>query len=178
MAPCRPGRRGALCRDLHQADLTPAGRGIVHVFRLQDKRRSRRSRHRGSLFEALAFTPDSKQIVACLMDTSIVTWNVHATHRQHSFGKPSLASKPIDSYIVSILRLDIKQQFSIDRVHSLMKRSISPMLAVTVMVRARNGRHEHEGKNMRKILLVVAVLGCGWLLPSVTWAEDSVSETR
>ena len=29
---------------------------------------------------------------------------------------------------------------------------------------------------MRKILLVVAVLGCGWLLPSVTSAEDSISK--
>jgi len=51
-------------------------RGIIRIFRLRDKQEIQTIETRCPRIEALSFTPDGKQIVTGLQDTSIVIWDV------------------------------------------------------------------------------------------------------
>ena len=53
-------------------------RGIIRIFRLRDKQEIQTIESPCPWIEALGFTPDGKQIVAGLLDTSIVIWDVRA----------------------------------------------------------------------------------------------------
>ncbi len=59
--------------------LTDPARGIIRIFRLRDKREIQTIQSPCPWIEALCFTPDGKQIVAGLQDTSIVIWDVRPT---------------------------------------------------------------------------------------------------
>jgi RNA polymerase sigma factor (sigma-70 family) len=52
-------------------------RGIIRVYRLRTRREIRTIESPCPWVETLTFTPDGKQIVAGLADTSIVIWDVH-----------------------------------------------------------------------------------------------------
>jgi RNA polymerase sigma factor (sigma-70 family) len=54
-------------------------RGFIRIFRLRDKREIQTIESPCPWIEALGFTPDGKQIVAGLQDTSIVIWDVRPT---------------------------------------------------------------------------------------------------
>ena len=54
-------------------------RGVIHIFRLRDKREIQTIESPCPHIYALTFTPDGKQIVAGLQDTSIVIWDVRST---------------------------------------------------------------------------------------------------
>ncbi len=54
----------------------PPARGIIHIFRLRDKKEIQTIEAPCAWIDALGFTPDGKQIVAGLQDTSIVIWDV------------------------------------------------------------------------------------------------------
>ena len=58
-----------------------AERGIIRIFRLRDKREIQTIETPCPWIAALSFTPDGKQIVAGLSDTSIVIWDVRGTGR-------------------------------------------------------------------------------------------------
>jgi WD40 repeat protein len=55
----------------------PPAQGFIRIFRLRDKRVIQTIESPCAWIDALAFTPDGKQIVAGLQDTSIVIWDVH-----------------------------------------------------------------------------------------------------
>jgi RNA polymerase sigma factor (sigma-70 family) len=57
---------------------TPA-RGFIRIVRLRDKREIQTNESSCAGINVLAFTPDGKQIVAGLRDTSIVIWDVRPT---------------------------------------------------------------------------------------------------
>jgi len=59
--------------------LTDPARGIIRIFRLRDKREIQSIETPCPWIETLCFTPDGKQIVAGLQDTSIVIWDVRPT---------------------------------------------------------------------------------------------------
>jgi WD40 repeat protein len=54
-------------------------RGIIRIFRLRDKREIQTIKAPCYGIESLCFTPDGKQIIAGLRDTSIVIWDVRPT---------------------------------------------------------------------------------------------------
>jgi WD40 repeat protein len=56
--------------------LYPPARGFIRIFRLRDKREIQTIESPCAWINALCFTPDGKQIVAGLQDTSIVFWDV------------------------------------------------------------------------------------------------------
>jgi WD40 repeat protein len=56
--------------------LYPPARGFIRIFRLRDKREIQTIESPCAWIDALGFTPDGKQIVAGLQDTSIVLWDV------------------------------------------------------------------------------------------------------
>ena len=56
--------------------LAHAGRGIIRIFRLRNKREIQTIETPGPWIEALTFTPDGRRIIAGLADTSIVLWDV------------------------------------------------------------------------------------------------------
>jgi RNA polymerase sigma factor (sigma-70 family) len=56
--------------------LYPPARGYIRIFRLRDKREIQTIESPCAWIDALCFTPDGKQIVAGLQDTSIVIWDV------------------------------------------------------------------------------------------------------
>ena len=58
--------------------LTNPERGVIRIFRLRDKREIQTIEAPCPWIEVLCFTPDGKQIIAGLRDTSIVIWDVHA----------------------------------------------------------------------------------------------------
>ena len=58
--------------------LYPPARGIIRIFRLRDKREIQTIESPCAWIDALCFTPDGKQIVAGLQDTSIVIWDVRS----------------------------------------------------------------------------------------------------
>jgi WD40 repeat protein len=62
--------------------LSEPARGIIRIFRLQDKKEIRTIELPSPAVEALAFAPDGQRIVAGLRDTSIVVWDVRPTHDQ------------------------------------------------------------------------------------------------
>jgi len=59
--------------------LYPPARGFIRIVRLRDKRGIRTIESPCAWIDSLCFTPDSKQIVAGLQDTSIVIWDVRPT---------------------------------------------------------------------------------------------------
>jgi WD40 repeat protein len=59
--------------------LYPPARGFIRIFRLRDKRVIQTIESPCAWINALAFTPDGKQIVAGLQDTSIVVWDIRPT---------------------------------------------------------------------------------------------------
>ena len=56
--------------------LYPPARGFIRIFRLRDKQEIQTIESPCAWIDALGFTPDGKQIVAGLQDTSIVIWDV------------------------------------------------------------------------------------------------------
>ena len=56
----------------------PPARGFIRIFRLRDKQLIRTIESPCPWIDALRFTPDGKQIVAGLQDSSIVIWDVAA----------------------------------------------------------------------------------------------------
>ena len=54
-------------------------RGIIRIFRLRDKKEIQSIESPCPWIEALCFTPDGKQIIAGMRDTSIVIWDVQPT---------------------------------------------------------------------------------------------------
>jgi WD40 repeat protein len=54
-------------------------RGIIRIFRLRDKQEIQTIETPCPWIQGLSFTPDGKQIVAGLLDTSIVIWDVRPT---------------------------------------------------------------------------------------------------
>ena len=54
----------------------PPARGLIRILRLRDKREIQTTESPCPWINALCFTPDGKQIVAGLQDTSIVIWDV------------------------------------------------------------------------------------------------------
>ena len=60
--------------------LSEPARGIIRIFRLQDKQEIRTIESPCHSIEALAFTPDGQRIVAGLSDTSILIWDVRPIH--------------------------------------------------------------------------------------------------
>jgi WD40 repeat protein len=59
----------------------PPARGIIHIFRLRDKREIQTIESPCAWIDSLCFTPDGTQIVAGLQDTSIVIWDVRPTEK-------------------------------------------------------------------------------------------------
>jgi WD40 repeat protein len=59
--------------------LTDPERGIIRIFGLRDKREIQTIESPCAWIDSLCFTPDGKQIVAGLSDTSIVIWDVCPT---------------------------------------------------------------------------------------------------
>jgi RNA polymerase sigma factor (sigma-70 family) len=56
--------------------VSPPARGFIRIFRLRDKRKIQTIESPCAWIDSLCFTPDGKQIVAGLQDTSIVIWDV------------------------------------------------------------------------------------------------------
>ena len=59
--------------------LTHPARGIIRIFRLQDKNEIRTIASPCPWIEALCYTPDGRRIVAGMSDTSIVIWDARPT---------------------------------------------------------------------------------------------------
>jgi RNA polymerase sigma factor (sigma-70 family) len=62
--------------------LYPPARGFIRIFRLRDKREIQTIESPCAWIDALAFTPDGKQIAAGLQDSSIVLWDVKPTEER------------------------------------------------------------------------------------------------
>jgi WD40 repeat protein len=62
--------------------LYPRARGIIRIFRPRDKREIQTIEAPCPWIESICFTPDGKQIVAGLQDTSIVIWDVRPMDEQ------------------------------------------------------------------------------------------------
>ncbi len=58
--------------------LYPPARGFIRIFRLRDKQEIQTIESPCAWIDALCFTPDGKQIVAGLQDSSIVIWDVRS----------------------------------------------------------------------------------------------------
>jgi WD40 repeat protein len=58
------------------SSLCPSARGFIRIFRLRDKREIQTIEAPCAWIDALGFTPDGKQIIAGLQDTSIVIWDM------------------------------------------------------------------------------------------------------
>jgi WD40 repeat protein len=61
--------------------LHPPAQGFIRIFRLRDKREIQTIESPCAWIDSLCFTPDGKQIVAGLQDTSIVIWDVRPTEK-------------------------------------------------------------------------------------------------
>jgi hypothetical protein len=59
--------------------LTHPARGIIRIFRLQDKNEIQTIESPCPWIEALCYSPDGRRIVAGMSDTSIVIWDVRPT---------------------------------------------------------------------------------------------------
>ena len=73
-----PGVFSGWARRSLPAPLLHPERGIIRIFRLQDKQEIQTFEAPCYSIQSLCFTPDGKQIVAGLSDTSIVIWDVRA----------------------------------------------------------------------------------------------------
>jgi WD40 repeat protein len=52
-------------------------RGVIHIYRLRDKREVQTIATPCRPTSGLAFTPDGKRLVAGMSETSISTWELH-----------------------------------------------------------------------------------------------------
>ena len=68
-------------RVIAAGTLFQPARGIIRIFRLRDKQEIQTIEAPCSSVQELCFTPDGKQIIAGLQDTSIMIWEVRPTEK-------------------------------------------------------------------------------------------------